>query len=69
MVDALLKFGSITLGKAGSEGAAGTPGYSEHCIDFKVDKEDLSNLNPCMLVIIADGDDFNQGLSCYSLNG
>ena len=66
MEDALLKFGSITLGKAGSEGAAGTPGYSEHCIDFKVDKEDLSNLNPCMLVIIADGAVTAAQISLYS---
>ena len=66
MVDALLKFGSITLGKAGSDGAAGTPGYSEHCIDFKVDKEDLSNLNPCMLVIIADGAVTAAQISLYS---
>ena len=65
MEDALLKFGSITLGKAGSEGAAGTPGYSD-CIDFKVEKEDLSNLNPCMLVIIADGAVTAAQISLYS---
>ena len=59
MQDVLLYFGTITLGSSAA-------GYSANCIDFKVEKEDLSNLNPCVLVVIAEGAVTSAKLSLYS---
>ena len=59
MEDAILRFGTITLGSS-------TAGYSANGIDFKVEKEDLSNLLPCVLVITAEGAVTNAKVSLYS---
>ena len=66
MRDLLLDFGLITLGTPGSDGAAGTPGYSENCTDFEVETEDLANLLPAVLVITADGAVSNVTITLYS---
>lgn len=66
MTDALLDFGLITLGKAASGDTSASPGYSANCVDFKVDEEDLANLLPAVLVIIADGAVTNAKISLYT---
>ena len=48
MTDATLDFGLISLGSSAA-------GYSANCIDFEVEKEDLSNLSNAVLVIVANG--------------
>ena len=58
-MDATLNFGLLSLGSSAA-------GYGANCIDFEVEIEDLSNLNPCVLVIVANGAVSNAKLSLYS---
>ncbi|MBO8469862.1 MAG: hypothetical protein IAA72_08775 [Spirochaetes bacterium] len=59
MTDATLDFGLISLGSSAA-------GYSANCIDFEVEKEDLSNLSNAVLVIVANGAVSNAALALYS---
>lgn len=49
MNDADLHFGLVTLGSSSAVG------YSANCVDFRVEIEDLANLQDAVLVIVADG--------------